>query len=545
MASPSTHPAPRFHRRILALGALATLLLLVIGAPFFKNRIEDDLERRVPVELAAVGFGGITATFSGQDGTLRCAAPLDDPEQAIAAAYDVWGVRAIEIDRSCRVNSAPTVETTTTLAVDLSATEGTAQNDPGDTGDPGDTVDVDATSDVGVETTIPPDFDSVADIVTTSPQLSLLAVLTEEAGMNDIFGPQATESVTLFAPTDDAFDALEADALAQLRADPDLLRQVLSHHVTSGALRVSDLIDGPLATLDGGTVEISSSGAQVTVSGASALSVDIVAANGIVHVIDQVLVPADVDLSVPGPFAETSAVFDDGRVTLSGVVASEVERAVLTAAVASAPGSLVVDDQLTIDPDSGIGAVTVGSLARLVAAMPVNLLNGVSGFDGNMLYVTGTYRTEADRDAMSALATEVAAAIELQPQPDATDSDAVDLEAALNAYVAANPILFQPSSSELADSSLAVLDRLALEALQFSGVSITVQGHTDSDGIPAQNLVLSRFRALAVRQALIDRGLPEASITAEGFGSEQPILVDGVEDKPASRRVEFRVVATP
>ena len=71
MASPSSHLAPRFHRRILGLGALATVVLLVIGAPFFNNRIEDDLERRVPTELAAAGFGGITATFSGQDGKLR------------------------------------------------------------------------------------------------------------------------------------------------------------------------------------------------------------------------------------------------------------------------------------------------------------------------------------------------------------------------------------------------------------------------------------------------------------------------------------------
>jgi outer membrane protein OmpA-like peptidoglycan-associated protein len=49
---------------------------------------------------------------------------------------------------------------------------------------------------------------------------------------------------------------------------------------------------------------------------------------------------------------------------------------------------------------------------------------------------------------------------------------------------------------------------------------------------------------LVVRQALIDRGILADSITAVGFGSEQPVLVDGVEDKAASRRVEFRVVAT-
>ena len=96
MASPSVRRAPRFHRRILAVGAVFTVLLLVIGAPFFVNRIEDDLEHRVPGELTAAGFEGITASFSGQDGTLTCDEPLDDPELARSTAYDVWGVRSID-----------------------------------------------------------------------------------------------------------------------------------------------------------------------------------------------------------------------------------------------------------------------------------------------------------------------------------------------------------------------------------------------------------------------------------------------------------------
>ena len=99
MVSPSAQPASRYRRRILGLGALATGALYVIGAPIFNERIETDLERRVPVELAEAGFAGLTASFSGQDGTITCGAPLDDPEAARAAAYDVRGVRAIELDR--------------------------------------------------------------------------------------------------------------------------------------------------------------------------------------------------------------------------------------------------------------------------------------------------------------------------------------------------------------------------------------------------------------------------------------------------------------
>lgn len=515
-------------------------MLLVIGAPFFVNRVEDDLEQRVPSELTDAGFGGITATFSGQDGTLRCVAPLDDPERALAAAYDVWGVRAISLDRSCRVNRAPTVETTTTLAAtdDDEIAGSSPKNEASDT-----VVDA-ASSELPTATSIPPDFDTVAEVVSASPQLSLLAVLTQESGLADILGVVAERPVTLFAPTDDAFDALPADVFAKLRADPEMLRHVLSHHTVEGSLLTGDLVDGALRTLAGGDVEITTDDSIITVSGATIITPDIAAANGVVHIIDQVLVPADVDLSVPGPFAEASARFESGGVALTGVVATEVERAVLTAAVKGAPGLLEIDDQLTVDPDTGLDAATVAALSQLVAAMPVHLLNGVSGFDGIGLYVTGTYLDDTDREAMTAVAELVTASVDLQAQPEATETDAVDLEAELNAYVAANPVLFEPSSSTPTDPSLVVLDRLALLAQQFAGVAITVEGHTDSDGDPNENRALSQFRALVVRQALIDRGIAEASITAVGFGSDQPVLVAGAEDKQASRRVEFRVVAT-
>lgn len=542
MAQPSTRDAPRFHRRILGIGALLTLVLLVIGAPFFINRIEADLEDRVPSELAEAGFVGVAATFSGQDGTLRCAAPLDDPEEAIAAAYAVWGVRAIELDRSCRVNRAPTVETTTTLpAVDDTGTG--SETDPGGTLDDGGAV-TDPDDGEAPETTIPPDFDTVADIVAATPQLSLLAVLIDEAGLSEFVGDPAGDPITLFAPTDDAFDALDADELAAVRADPELLGQVLSHHAVAGATMLDDLVEGPVTALDGGTLEVEFTDSGVSVSGAAITTADITATNGTVHVIDQVLIPDDIDFS-GARFAESSAVFEDGQVTLTGVVASEVERAVLGAAVASAPEPPTVDDRLTVDPVTGLDAATTESLATLVAVMPLHLLTGVSGFDGAELYVTGTYVNDEGRDAMLAAAEAVSAMTELEPPPQATETDAVDLEAELNAFVADNPILFEPSSSLLTEPSLGVLDQLALAAQQVTGVAITVEGHTDSDGDPRENVVLSQYRALVVRQGLIDRGVPEGSITAVGFGSEQPVLVDGAEDKLASRRVEFRVVTTP
>ena len=70
-------------------------------------------------------------------------------------------------------------------------------------------------------------------------------------------------------------------------------------------------------------------------------------------------------------------------------------------------------------------------------------------------------------------------------------------------------------------------------------VTATIEGHTDSDGRPEKNLTLSQQRADAVRTFLVSNGIDGARLEAVGFGQEQPILVNGVEDKVASRRIEF------
>ena len=174
MVSPSAQPPSRYRRRILGVGALLTGALYVIGAPIYNGRIEADLDQRVPAELEDAGYDGVKASFSGQDGTLTCRAPLDDPERARAAAYEVWGVHAIELDRSCRVN------TVSTAAVD-DTTPGEASDEATATG----SVDESRES---IPTTVPPppttvesDLATVNDIVAANPDLAFLAVLLSDA----------------------------------------------------------------------------------------------------------------------------------------------------------------------------------------------------------------------------------------------------------------------------------------------------------------------------------------------------------------------------
>jgi outer membrane protein OmpA-like peptidoglycan-associated protein/uncharacterized surface protein with fasciclin (FAS1) repeats len=528
MASSPPLPASLYRRRILGFGALATMVLYVFYAPFFNRDIESDLERRVPAELADAGFVGLTASFSGQDGTVSCEAPLDDPEGARAVAYGVKGVRTIDLDRSCRVKS-----------LEASAPD---QPDVVESSDDSSAIDADEnaedTSASATTSTTGTDLATVHDIVAANPDLAFLAVLLDDVDIGRTDSP-----VTLFAPSNEAFDAIPADVLGWLQNDPELLARVLDHHAVEGVIPSVDLVDGDLTALDGTPLTVVI-GSTISVGGATLIGVDITASNGVVHVIDAVILPPDIDLDPEPDLAPAAATFDGIDLTLIGVVASEVERSTIVQAGVDAFGLDAVVDEMTVDPDTGLDAATAQRLAALIAAMPSNLASGESGFNGVALYANGVYLSEPGRDAFLAAATEVNVVADLAPPPTATEEDAVGLEEQLNNFVADNPILFEPSSAVLTDSAFAVIDRLARDAQQFGGIAITVEGHTDSDGVPIENLQLSRNRAEAVRAALIERGIPAAVVDAVGFGSDQPVVVNGVEDKGASRRVEFRVMTT-
>ena len=96
---------------------------------------------------------------------------------------------------------------------------------------------------------------------------------------------------TIFAPTDAAFSALPAGTVEGLLADPDALTEILLYHVVEGRVFASDLQDGTeVATVEGRAVAVSlNGGAQV--NGANITGTDVLTSNGVIHVIDGVLIP--------------------------------------------------------------------------------------------------------------------------------------------------------------------------------------------------------------------------------------------------------------
>lgn len=101
---------------------------------------------------------------------------------------------------------------------------------------------------------------------------------------------------TVFAPTDAAFAALPKGALDDLLkpANKAKLAKILTYHVVSGSVLSTSLKSGDVPTVEKSPVKVVVSGGKVTVGGANVVKADIKASNGVIHVIDKVLMPPDV-----------------------------------------------------------------------------------------------------------------------------------------------------------------------------------------------------------------------------------------------------------
>jgi uncharacterized surface protein with fasciclin (FAS1) repeats len=130
---------------------------------------------------------------------------------------------------------------------------------------------------------------TITDTAARTPQLSTLSRLLAEAGLGDSL--RAAGPYTVFAPSDEAFKALPAKTLAELGADKALLKSVLSYHVVPGKLMAADVKVGPQKSLQGANLALATAGSFVTVEDALVQQADVPATNGVVHVIDRVLLP--------------------------------------------------------------------------------------------------------------------------------------------------------------------------------------------------------------------------------------------------------------
>jgi uncharacterized surface protein with fasciclin (FAS1) repeats len=134
--------------------------------------------------------------------------------------------------------------------------------------------------------------DPVATAASNNPVLSTLVTAVTEAGLVDTLN--GTDDITVFAPIDDAFAAMDKKTLNAAMDDPKgLLTTVLTYHVVAGRLSPEDLA-GTHETLEGESLEVTGSGEDFTVNGSAAVVCgNVQTANATVYLIDGVLTPPD------------------------------------------------------------------------------------------------------------------------------------------------------------------------------------------------------------------------------------------------------------
>lgn len=131
---------------------------------------------------------------------------------------------------------------------------------------------------------------TIVQIAAADPQFSTLVKLVKQAGLA---GTLSTGSYTVFAPTNAAFKKVPAKTLAALGKDKAMLKKVLLYHVVKGRVPASKVVKLTSAkTVEGASVKIKVKGGSVYLNGTRKVTkTDIQASNGIVHVIDGVLLP--------------------------------------------------------------------------------------------------------------------------------------------------------------------------------------------------------------------------------------------------------------
>ncbi len=133
---------------------------------------------------------------------------------------------------------------------------------------------------------------SAADIVDTAVsagQFKMLVKAVQAAGLVDTL--KGDGPFTVFAPTDAAFAKLPAGTIESLLKDKQKHAQVLTYHVVPGKVTAAQVKPGDVKTVQGQLLTVRADGGAVTVNDARVTQTDIMASNGVIHVIDTVVLP--------------------------------------------------------------------------------------------------------------------------------------------------------------------------------------------------------------------------------------------------------------
>ncbi|GAA5162805.1 OmpA family protein [Viridibacterium curvum] len=228
-------------------------------------------------------------------------------------------------------------------------------------------------------------------------------------------------------------------------------------------------------------------------------------------------------------------------VIVSGTVPDEATRQAILSKMRSTYGGDRVIDQL------GVGNVVAPPnwsehVQKLLTPDLKQITAGALSIDGNNVAVRGEVTNEALRQQ---LVSDFASRL----NPTWVIKNGLRVGAGeqqlLDKALADRIIEFESGSTKLTARGAQILDEMASVMQKLGNQSIQILGHTDSQGHPEANLILSQSRADAVRRYLVSRNVAGDRLSASGMGATEPVASNATpEGRARNRRIEFRIVST-
>lgn len=259
------------------------------------------------------------------------------PAVTAPAAFDLRSIPAVPLTGATTSTTTTTTNTTTT---ETTTTE-TAT-----------TESADAAAETSTETTVA--TNTLYDVIVADERFSTLLDLLSDAGLTETL---TSGEFTVFAPTNEAFAALDDATLANLAANPEVLRQVLLYHVVQGRLTAEQLASSTsLNSVQGGTLSLSLSGTTRTVNAAPIAASFTNASNGTIFVINQVLLP-------PGLTIPAAEVVEEAPATAEATTSTTTATGTAATGTATTGTTTTTTTTATVTP-------AAGSLAAFVTTDP-------------------------------------------------------------------------------------------------------------------------------------------------------------------------------
>lgn len=239
-----------------------------------------------------------------------------------------------------------------------------------------------------------------------------------------------------------------------------------------------------------------------------------------------------------GPQALISGAAPSNQVVVTGVVPDQATKSAVLDQLRSLYGEDRVIDEVTI------GSVVAPPhwdmyLKRMLVPRLTKVSRGKLTINGNHSELDGSVANESLRQSVvSDMAKQLNPSYSIQNNLEVSSSKQVVLDKAL----ANRTITFESASAKLTSEGRKIVNQMVPALQKVGGQTVEIIGHTDNSGSRSGNLALSKHRAQAVKDALVDQGIKASSLVTLGVGEQRPVASNETpEGRARNRRIEFRI----